>query len=71
MRNHWLDDWETQQEKFEAEFNERAAIMEYDAGMSKSDAETKALKLLKVKYPVLIQLELDLNGILDNAKIKS
>ena len=57
MRSHWLDEWENEQEKQDEEFNERAAIMQYDGDMSKSDAEIKALKLLKEKYPDLIQLE--------------
>ena len=37
MRSHWLDEWEDKQENKDEEFNERAAIMQYDAGMSKED----------------------------------
>ena len=36
------------------EFNERAAIMQYDADMSKEESERKALQILKKKYPDLI-----------------
>ena len=39
MRPHWLDEWESEQEKQDEEFKERAAIMEYDAGMSRPIAE--------------------------------
>ena len=57
MRNHWLDEWESEQEKQDEEFNERAAIMQYDADMTKHDAEIKAMQLLKEKYPDLILFE--------------
>ena len=50
MRPHWLDEWESEQEKQDEEFNERAAIMEYDAGMSRPIAENEAMKILKEKY---------------------
>lgn len=51
MKAHWLDKWEAQQENHEEEFNERAAIMQYDAGMTREEAEKKALHILKEKYP--------------------
>lgn len=50
MRNHWLDEWEAQQENHEEEFNERAAIMQYEADMTREEAEKKALQILKEKY---------------------
>ena len=54
MRSHWLDEWEDEQENKDEEFNERAAIMQYDADMSKEESERKALQILKKKYPDLI-----------------
>lgn len=57
MRNHWLDEWENEQEKQDEEFNERAAIMQYEAGMNKSIAELKAMELLKAKYPDLVKID--------------
>ncbi len=56
IRNHWLDEWENEQENKDEEFNERAAIMQYDADMSKEDAEKLALKIVEEKYPNLTQL---------------
>lgn len=53
MRSHWLDDWENEQENKDEEFNERAAIMQYDADMSKEDAEKLAMKIVEKKYPNL------------------
>jgi len=53
MRNHWLDEWENEQEDKDEEFNERAAIMQYDADMSREESERKALQILKKKYPDL------------------
>lgn len=46
MRSHWLDKWESEQEDKYEEFNERAAIMQYDADMSKQDAEKQAMKIM-------------------------
>jgi hypothetical protein len=57
MRSHWLDEWENEQEKQDEEFNERAAIMQYEAGMNKSIAELKAMELLKAKYPDLVKID--------------
>ena len=57
MRNHWLDEWESEQEKQDEEFNERAAIMQYDGNMNKSIAELKAMELLKAKYPDLVKID--------------
>lgn len=57
MKAHWLDKWEAQQENHEEEFNERAAIMQYEAGMNKSIAELKAMELLKAKYPDLEKID--------------
>lgn len=57
MRSHWLDEWEDKQENKDEEFNERAAIMQYEAGMSKSIAELKAMELLKAKYPDLVKID--------------
>ncbi len=54
MKAHWLDKWEAQQENHEEEFNERAAIMQYEADMSREEAEKKAMKIVKKKYPDLI-----------------
>ena len=54
MRSHWLDDWEDEQEKQDEEFNERAAIMQYEADMTREEAEKKAMKIVKEKYPDLI-----------------
>ena len=54
MRSHWLDDWEDEQEKQDEEFNERAAIMQYEADMTREEAEKKAMKIVKEKYPNLI-----------------
>ena len=54
MRNHWLDEWEAQQENHEEEFNELAAIMQYEADMTREEAEKKAMKIVKEKYPNLI-----------------
>lgn len=39
----------------EEEFNERAAIMQYEADMSKQDAEKQAMKDMK-KYPSFLEL---------------
>lgn len=57
MRSHWLDEWESEQEKQDEDFNERAAIMQYEAGMNKSIAELKAMELLKAKYPDLEKID--------------
>lgn len=57
MRSHWLDKWESEQEKQDEDFNERAAIMQYEAGMNKSIAELKAMELLKAKYPDLEKID--------------
>ena len=57
MRSHWLDEWENEQENKDEEFNERAAIMQYEAGMNKSIAELKAMELLKAKYPDLVKID--------------
>ena len=54
MRNHWLDEWESEQEKQDEEFNERAAIMQYEADMTREEAEKNAMKIVKEKYPNLI-----------------
>ena len=54
MKAHWLDKWEAQQENHEEEFNERAAIMQYEADMTREEAEKKAMKIVKKKYPDLI-----------------
>jgi len=54
MKAHWLDKWEAQQENHEEEFNERAAIMQYEADMTREEAEKKAMKIVKEKYPDLI-----------------
>jgi len=54
MKAHWLDKWEAQQENHEEEFNERAAIMQYEADMTREEAEKKAMKIVKEKYPNLI-----------------
>jgi hypothetical protein len=54
MRSHWLDDWENEQENKDEEFNERAAIMQYEADMTREEAEKKAMKIVKEKYPNLI-----------------
>lgn len=51
MRNHWLDKWENEQENKDEDFNERAAIMQFESGMSKEDAEKMALKIVNKKYP--------------------
>lgn len=53
-KSHWLDKWEAQQENYEEEFNERAAIMQYEADMTREEAEKKAMKIVKKKYPDLI-----------------
>ena len=52
MHNHWLDEWESEQEKQD------------DGKMSKSDAELKALQLMKKKSPELFQVEFkELNNV--------
>ncbi len=51
MRNHWLDKWENEQDDKDEDFNERAAIMQFEAGMSKEDAEKLAMKIVNKKYP--------------------
>ncbi len=51
MRSHWLDEWENEQENKDEDFNERAAIMQYDADMSREEAEKLALKIVEKKYP--------------------
>ena len=41
-----MDNWtEAQRENFE----ERSAILEYDAGMTRSEAEAKAMELVEAK----------------------
>jgi len=51
MRNHWLDKWENEQDDKDEDFNERAAIIQFDAGMTKEDAEKLAMKIVNKKYP--------------------
>ena len=51
MRAHWLDEWESEQEKEDEEFNERAAIMEYDGNLTRDNAEKAAKEIVKQKYP--------------------
>ena len=51
MRAHWLDEWESKQEKEDEEFNERAAIMEYDGKLTRDNAEKAAKEIIKQKYP--------------------
>lgn len=53
MRSHWLDD--------EVEnFNERAAIMEFDGGIDRLEAEQKALAILREKHPEFMQTMIDI-----------
>ncbi len=35
MRSHWLDSWENEQDDNDEDFNERAAIIQFDVGMTK------------------------------------
>lgn len=51
MRAHWLDEWESEQGKEDEEFNERAAIMEYDGKLTRDAAEKAAKEIVKQKYP--------------------
>ena len=44
MKNHWLEQWENEQDDKIEELEERSAIMEYDGNMTRQDAETKALE---------------------------
>ena len=49
-KQHWLDKWEKEQDSKYEEYNERCAILEYDAYMTRKEAEIKALDMLIKKY---------------------
>ena len=60
MRSHWLDEWESQLDDEVENFNERAAIMEFDGGMDRLEAEQKALAILREKHPEFMQTMIDI-----------
>ena len=60
MRSHWLDEWESQLDDEVESFNERAAIMEFDGGMGRLEAEQKALAILREKHPEFMQTMIDI-----------
>ena len=49
-KQHWLDKWEKEQDDKYEEYIERCAILEYDGGMTRKQAEIKALEMLIEKY---------------------
>ena len=49
-KQHWLDKWEKEQDSKYDEYIERCAILEYDANMTRKEAEIKALEMLIKKY---------------------
>ena len=60
MRSHWLDDWESQLDDEVENFTERAAIMEFDGGIDRLEAEQKALAILREKHPEFMQTMIDI-----------
>ncbi len=60
MRSHWLDEWESQLDDEVENFNERAAIMEFDGGIDRLEAEQKALAILREKHPEFMQTMIDI-----------
>lgn len=60
MRSHWLDEWESQLDDEVEIFNERAAIMEFDGGIDRLEAEQKALAILREKHPEFMQTMIDI-----------
>ncbi len=60
MRVHWLDEWERQLDDEVENFNERAAIMEFDGGIDRLEAEQKALAILREKHPEFMQTMIDI-----------
>lgn len=60
MRNHWLDEWESQLDDEVENFTERAAIMEFDGGIDRLEAEQKALAILREKHPEFMQTMIDI-----------
>lgn len=47
MKSHWLEKWELEQEdKIEA-IEERMAIMEYEGGLTRQEAEKKVLEQIE------------------------
>ncbi len=53
------DIWQSLSEDERMELEERAAIMEYDGGLSRFEAETQALKMYLQKTNKCLQTELD------------
>ena len=51
-KQHWLDKWEKEQDSKYEEYMERCAILEYDANMTRKEAEIKALEMLIEKYKI-------------------
>lgn len=47
MKNHWLEKWENEQDEKIEEIEERIAIMEYDGGLTRHDAENRVRQKLK------------------------
>lgn len=60
MRSHWLDEWESQLDDEVENFTERAAIMEFDGGIDRLEAEQKALAILREKHPEFMRAIIDL-----------
>ena len=54
-KQYWLDKWEKEKDDKYEEYIERCAILEYDANMTRKEAEIKALKMLIEKYKELIK----------------
>ena len=54
-KQHWLDKWEKERDEKYEEYIERCAILEYDAYMTRKDAEIKALDMLIKKYKELLK----------------
>lgn len=52
---HWFDKWEKEQDDKYEEYIERCAILEYDANMTRKEAEIKALDILIKKYKELFK----------------
>ena len=50
MRTNWLDKWENEQDNKNEDFNERAAIMQYDGNMTKEKAEELAFEIIEKKH---------------------
>ncbi len=54
-KQYWLDKWKKEKDDKYEEYIERCAILEYDANMTRKEAEIKALDILIKKYKELFK----------------